>query len=749
MFETLASCGDANLGGSDFDNRLMEYCLDNFCENNKKNKFDKKEIKKNIKCKQRLKMACERSKEFLSIKTEETVFIEDFYQGEDLNCKISRSKFEEICNEEFKRLIPPLKQVLSDKNMKKENLSEIILVGGSSKIPKIKEILKEEFPDITINDSINPEEAVAYGATIFSEAERRKTGDFWEDFDYMDSIQHSYGIEIDNGEMDFIIRKGSKYPTSNYKYFFTAENNQKNFEIKIYEGENKYVKNNIFLDKFIIEGIPRKKKGEVCLTLTFSIDKNQILNVTGSVAEGNIKKNIEVKKSNQRYTINTLIASNVSNEISKKERQIKDEIDEYSKKFVEAKNDKDKLQLINKYNEAILFLLNYLENQDLDVFYKFVQRLFQSYAFVINSEIIKLMTKEQKKSMDEKITFYLEKTSEKNPFRVKDLLIYFKPIDINKSKIYYINSIVFMGYLCKYASTKYKNLDEKSHAFNAKNIYEECLSIANENLYLNDKKKNDFILNNLDIKYKIEFKNLVEKCKEQIFFLSTNFLEGIEYTKVKGKLFSNDDKLDYENLSLMSENISKSLKEMENIKEIENNKKNLELGSIRYANLVKIELLKEKEKNKLNLNKLLNYANKSIKMAENIEDDKRNSEWYTEIVNLKNGIENKLSELKTNQINNSEKIREKFKNISENGNEELVKYLLKNYPCEGCQYSEEKMQEFRANEKIFLKKLKKDYNKATKFLINSNEDENNINENFKDIKFIIQEYINNMINKIQ
>ena len=139
-------------------------------------------IKIKIKCNQRLKIACEQTKKMLSIKEEDSVFIEEFYKGETLNCKITRASFEKICSEDFKKLSPPIERVLSDSKIKPEDINEIVLVGGSSKIPKIKQILKEKFPNVVINDSINPEEAVAYGATIFGQSDIRKTGDFWGDF---------------------------------------------------------------------------------------------------------------------------------------------------------------------------------------------------------------------------------------------------------------------------------------------------------------------------------------------------------------------------------------------------------------------------------------------------------------------------------------------------------------------------------------------------------------------------------------
>lgn len=747
-FENLASAGNSRLGGGDLDNLLMEFCLDEFCNKNKEKNFKKEEIKKNIKCNQRLKIACEQAKKYLSYNQEDTIYIENFYKEELINIKITRSKFEEITNDFFSKLKEPINQVVKDSKLKPEQINEIVLVGGSSKIPKIKQILKEKFPNAIINDSINPDEAVAYGATIFCESERRKTGDFWEDFEYIDSIQHSYGIEVDDGKMEFILKRGSAYPTSNIKYFFTYFDNQKNFIIKIYEGENEYVKDNEFLDEFIIDGIPRKKKGEVCLEITFAIDENQILNVTGFVGDNNIKKKIEVKRKRKIYKINTLISESISSEENQKEKQIKDEIIKYSNKFMSSKDNNEKMLLINKYNEAILFLLKILETKDLEIYFNFIEKLFQSYSYIYNSDFLKIMKKEKKEEMDEKIKYYLKNVIEKNPFKVKILLNYFKKI--NSQKAIFIFSISSMEYLVQLIEIKYFPFDKKNNAYIAKNIYEECISIAVENLYLKDKEKMEEIFLREDISFKLKFNDLIKKCKEQIILISVKFLQGIDYTKQSGKLFDNFNNLDLENLSLISSNLFENLKDLDkNQNIIEQNKEIQELGSIGYANFVKIEFLKNK--NKLDLEKLLEYANKSIEMGEKSGKDQTDKKWYKEILQLKEEIEKRLKIVpkKIEPKKDLESIKEKIKNLYNNGNKELVEYILKNYPIEKCQYSEEKMKELENNENKFLKSLKSSYRKATKFLKDLNEDGININENFGEIIQIINEYINNMINRIK
>ena len=547
--------------------------------------------------------------------------------------------------------------------------------------------------------------------------------------------------------MEFILKRGSKYPTKNTKYYFTYSDYQTNFRIKIYEGENDNVKDNEFLDEFILNGIPKKKKGDVCLTVTFSIDENQILNVTAFVAEKEIKKKIEVKRNRKKYVINTLLSSNTSSEENKKEKEIKDIIVEYSKKFIASQNNDEKLLLIEKYNEAVIFLLKFLEKKDLEVYFNFIERLFQSYAYIINN-FFTLLNKEQKEFMYSTIKEYMKDVTCKNPFKLKILISNFKVIDTNISPTFYVYSIIAMDFLSQIAEKKYfpskdkNNKNNKNNAYIAKNIYEECISIAIENLYFNEPKKNEEVLFKVELALKLKYKEVLDKCKKQILLISVKYLQGNYYTK--GKLFENNENLDFENLSLMSNNLSESLNKLKDIDE-KDNKEILELGGISYANFVKIEFLKDK--NRLDPKKLLEYANKSIKLAESLGKEETSKEWYKEIVKLKKVLEKKIKEIPEPEKKDFQRIKDKLEYHFGCGNEELVIYLLKNYPVQGNEYSENKMQEYNKNKNMFLKKLASGYKKADKFLKDSNEDEKNINENFDDIKPIILEYINNMMNR--
>ena len=206
-------------------------------------------------------------------------------------------------------------------------------------------LTKDKFPESNINESINPDEVVAYGAVIYSESLKRNSGDFWENFDYLDSTEHSYGVETEDGTMEVIIPRGSHYPTSEHKYFFNAYDDQYTFVIRVFEGENLYVDDNHLLGEFTLRDIPKKKKGELILDVIFTIDTDQILNVTGYVSEGNIKTSIKIDKKNplSNDPNSKLILGNISingDDFSKEEKRLKLEIFNYSKNFKKMKNDK-------------------------------------------------------------------------------------------------------------------------------------------------------------------------------------------------------------------------------------------------------------------------------------------------------------------------------------------------------------------------------------------------------------------------
>ena len=736
IFETKRTLGNQRLGGGDFDNKLMEFCLDEFSQ---KNIISKDEIKNNKKCIQMLKIACEKTKKILSIKEEDKVYIEDFYNGLTLNCSITRSKFENLCKEYFNQLIPTIKNVLIYKN-KTIKINEIVLAGGSSKIPKVKEILRNEFPEpIKINDSISSDEVVAFGATFFSESLRRNTGEIWGDFQYLDCLQHSYGVELEDGTMDVLLKAGKKYPTEVVKYYFNAYDDQSNFEIKVYEGEKKQVNENELVGQFTLNNIPIKKKNEVCLTVIFNFDEDQILSVTASVAENGEKKCIKINKKDQDENRNAIQGNIglINNGLNKQEKQLKKEIMDYTKHFKKAKSDKIKFDIIINYNKLIIEYLIFLETNYNDIesekYFYLLDKLFKSYSYLLKTQLISFVDLNSKGNIKDTVESYLEKISKKNPFRLKNLLEHFKDIKKDNSDIYYSSSIYSMGILKKRGDDYFTKMNKNS-VLTAKTFYEECVIIGKV-VFSN----NTIMLEQIDIGLRRNYAECIEECENKIKIISADFISVIENTKLTGNLFSNNNNLDDDHLNLFILNLKESLKILDSIEDLNENIEALESKSICLANIVQIQFqLKAKDNIKYkDLQEMYNYSKQSIDIANNLGQNCKNKNWYNEINNLNIKIKDKLENSSAPPIFDIKKFDDELRNLSLN-DEEFLKHILTKCPFEGCEFSENMLEEYQKDKENFLKMLLLKYKKS------GNEENNMINEKNK----IIVKYLNNILNNL-
>ena len=739
--ETLASSGDQMLGGGDIDNKLMEYCLNRFSEETKK---DKEKIKKNYKSIQRLKIACEQAKIFLSKEQKDKIFIEDFYEEEPLDLEITRAKFEELCKEIFDKLLIKLDFALEDAKKKGCNkIDEIILVGGSSKMPKIKEILKNKFGEnIPINDFINPDEIVAYGAALCSEKLVRSNNELLKNFNYIDSTQHSYGIEVEDGIMEFLLQRGSNYPSSITKYFHNYSDNQSSFEIKVYEGENKLCRENKLLGKFILKNIPKKKKEELILTVTFGIDINQILKVSAYVAENNTKNGIDITNDNLYLNKKKITFQNLDTieiDLDGKEKQLKSNMEQYSKRFSTMKDDKNKYLIIKNYNATLIEYLTFLQEKLYDIesnkYLLLIEYLFKSYSYILTKFSDKILSNE-KQEIKEKISKYLKLISIRKPFKLKQLIIIFECIKIEISDLFYSTSINCMEIL-KEKAENYLKPKTKNSSTVAKNFYEECINIANYSF------KNEVILDLIDPNLKDKYEKIREECEKKIKILSIEFHNNeIENTKKTGKLFS-DSNLDKDNLCLLSLNISQTIKTINSINNLYKNKEALEEKSICLATIVKIEFsMKERI---MSLKYLMDKAEESIDIVENKLDKKyKKKEWYNEIVDLRNQIKEKINSKSVEQ-NRDENIREEFEKKYLEGNEVFLKFLVEKYPYKEFNSDDDIIGEFRKNKRRLLNKLISAYSTYDTDFTPLN---NNINNSLSFKKEIILEYLSNIKNAL-
>ena len=283
-------------------------------------------------------------------------------------------------------------------------------------------------------------------------------------------------------------------------------------------------------------------------------------------------------------------------------------------------------------------------------------------------------------------------------------------------------------------------LKDENSIYIAKNLYEECNSIAMINMNFKDKERCDNIFlkinNGKDFKYK--FHELVIKCNKNLFLLSINYSKEIVHP-----LKNNDSKSELKNLYMLSYKLNKSLEDFDNFDTMSKRKEKLKLWFSCNSDLLEVQSLKIK--NKLNLEKLLKYIQMKIELTESLGLSYTKTDWFIGMINIKKEIEKKLLELSNNKRQILERIKEKFKNIFNSGNKEFIKYLLKNYPCSEVVYSNEKIEKYFKKRKLFFRILKSSYKNANKFLLELNEDEKHINDYFDEIKIIILEYLNEMI----
>ena len=325
IYEVRASCGDMHLGGDDFDNLLLDYCLKEF----KKKGYD---YYNNNKMKIKLKKKCEEAKIYLTSTNETVISLDEI----DEEITISRAEFEEICKHLFEKCIPIIDEALINAELKKENINEIVLVGGSSRIPKIQEIIKKYFGKEPLKD-INPDEVVSMGAAIQGLIVNPKTqeieGTGIEKIAIMDVIPLSLGLELNDGEMEFMIKRNTTIPFEITKKYQLSKDYNTKFTVKVYQGERLIAKENTLLGQFTISGITPKKKGEVVVEITFYVNINGILEVIA-------KETSLGKENNLTIGIDNVFDKDTIQEMIKRA----EEFYEMDKKFIERNNEKYNLR---------------------------------------------------------------------------------------------------------------------------------------------------------------------------------------------------------------------------------------------------------------------------------------------------------------------------------------------------------------------------------------------------------------------
>jgi len=320
VFEVVSTNGNTHLGGEDFDQRVMEYFMKLY------KKKTGKDVRKNDRSVQKLRREVEKAKRALSSGHQAKIEIESFFDGEDFSETLTRAKFEELNMDLFRSCLEPVKKVMDDGDLAKDEIDEIVLVGGSTRIPKIQQLVKEYFGGKEPSRGINPDEAVAYGAAvqggILSGAEDLN------DVVLLDVCPLSMGIETVGGVMTKIITRNTVVPTKKQQIFSTASDNQQTVTIQVFEGERSMTKDNHVLGKFDLTGIPAAPRGQPQIEVTFEIDVNGILKVSAEDKASSNKETITIKNDQNRLSpdeINRMVED--AEKFAEADREAKDRVD--------------------------------------------------------------------------------------------------------------------------------------------------------------------------------------------------------------------------------------------------------------------------------------------------------------------------------------------------------------------------------------------------------------------------------------
>jgi len=716
-YEVRSKISDKYLGGDDFDNKLLEYCLHVHGLDEVKEQIDVKSL-------ERLRIACEKAKKILSERNEADIQVDNFINERDIHLRISRDKFEnEICNDLFDRLSKPFNELLNGANLLKSDIDEIILVGGSTKMHKIKEILRKEF-SCNINESINPDEVVAYGATI--QAAMLMTigkNKSLQGIKLFDITPISLGTDVINkstipkikalgNKMSVIIPKWTKIPIQLEKEYRTIRDNQDSMQISIFEGENEYLKNDNYLGKFILKDLPKLPKGKVQIKVTFTLDENNILSVTAVENSSGISNKIiveSVKKQNESCkTIGKLSDSVLREETNK---IAKYNINNYLTDYQKENDIKKKIIILENYNKILEIQIkdiNPNENaegisgKNIERYFFYVYQLLESCEEMLHLEMDEKLKNSKEDNILTVVKKYINIFKFQNIYYIEQIVDLFKDTDGNFFLKIFHECIIKLNEIGFY----YIETIQKCSRYYAKLYFEEVI-----NLYKKYKFSDNETL--YDVEPMIGVKEEMRKSEIKLFEINSNAISLINKSKEERKLISfinngifnsiekwGEDikegtgftyfrnKVNIENRMLSSDEYNLILDELERIylelkSQIEfledEQKKGIaqQLG-ICLGNIVKIKFTFLKGKKYPQYLKYLNWCLFYAKMSEN---DNESFKWYKDAMELQKKIEEENKKMNQKKLSNIEEKLNIIESYFRMPNKiEFIKYILEKWP---------------------------------------------------------------------
>ena len=692
-FEVKFTSGDAHLGGEDFDNKLVEYCLTEFC--NKYSYTEEDMRKNNPKGMKRLKIACEKSKRLLSISNEIPIYVDNFYNDESLYLVVKKEKFEDLCKDLFDKLTKPIDDVIMKAKIGISDIKEVVLVGGSTRIPKIKEIISSFFEGvfIKINDTINPDEAVAYGAAVDAYKIHSKKKAVLNDIILLDTTPFSLGLGVGK-YFQLIIPRGSTIPTTVTNLGITDIDYQYSVELPIYEGEYDELSKDHFLGKFEIPNIPQKMAGEVIFDVTYTVDIDGILTVSAVMQNDPTKKNWKViKNDNIGLTADELQKRNVIDNYDpkkvldefKENNNLKKRMNKLQESYQKEVQFDKKMKYLETFCKIMGKFIDTFDSYTMDndtvfeKYYIYLQGLFESYNLYFSKLKDIKVDKNFQKDIIKKIINYFNKISVLDSYYIKNLMDKLKEIN---SEMFQEIVVYVMEMMTKKGEEIFKS-NAKWSKYKAKKIFNDVIKISSD--YILEEELN--ALDELDIYDK--WQECLTKCKESI-----KVINALAKTKIEGKrdnllLYEKKSTDDEEHIELVLDNFREALQELEN----DNQKFDLELEAIILANIGKIKYKYLNHRNKISTLKDIQYitsesVRRAMQLVNIIHKNVENTNWYKEIKNIDVEINEILSteEEKNSggfqlQIKkNNKEIFDELENQFKKNNLEIIKFILDKYP---------------------------------------------------------------------